>query len=401
MLMKSLRMTHMDLALVLLLFSLGYAGSYLGSGMLGYDQIRGNNVWFNADSGRVYRNMTDKDSSHYRSKVHPAFSLVSNPVVAGMTALGLEQTTAVRVYFAFFTGVWLLLVFAILRSLSLPPWEAGIFSVLAGVTASGVFWSVVPETFMLGGISMLLALWVLALAQTRRQSLFNYVLVNAISFSMTVTNWMAGILTAFAQHNIKKTIIICGMGLCLATLFWAIQNFLFPSSVFFLSASEEANFIFMDVAGGMAEKSKVFFVHSIVIPVLTVVDNPYNSNLPFVTIQFAPLGSNGLLTWLATAMWLGLLGFGLYCAWRENRYRNFALVLLALLAAQFVLHSIYGDETFLYSLHWVSFMVLACAFGARSEYRQWVLGAVLVLIPLLGFNNLSQFYKVVAGLQAW
>jgi hypothetical protein len=68
---------------------------------------------------------------------------------------------------------------------------------------------------------------------------------------------------------------------------------------------------------------------------------------------------------------------------------------MAMLAAQLGLHLAYGDETFLYSLHWGPLLALTACHALHGATR-WAARAVAgLLFPLLVFNNLIVFERCV------
>lgn len=112
--------------------------------------------WFEADSGRVFGDMTDRLGNHYRTKVHPLFVLLTHPPVMLLRVLtGASALTAARLFIAFLAGIWIILVFSLLRVFGCRRMDATIFAILGGVNASALFWTGVTETYLLGSISIL------------------------------------------------------------------------------------------------------------------------------------------------------------------------------------------------------------------------------------------------------
>ena len=84
-------------------------------------ELRGFDIWFQADQPRVVSAMTDPDSTwHDRTSVHPLFSLLSSPLMRALTSSGVDPLQAGRGMMAacgFLTAAFLLLA---LRGLGLP-----------------------------------------------------------------------------------------------------------------------------------------------------------------------------------------------------------------------------------------------------------------------------------------
>ena len=391
---------NMDVPTLLVLFLIGFAGSYIGAGQINLHAARGGNVWFQADIERVYSNMTERGSNHYRTKVHPLFSLAANPAIHVLHKAGLQKYQAVRLLIATTTGMWLATIFLVLRQLRFHYLDAMLFSTLAAVSASAFFWTTVPETYLLGSVTMLLVMGFVVVSSERTFSAIWYVAFSAISLSMTVTNWMTGILATIVNNTWKQSIRITLDAFLLVTVLWAVQHAMYPSSEFFLFSPEEQNYILPDIAGGFFEKTVVFFLHSMIMPAFQVIENTGTGKGPLLSIQFSSIGSTGFLGWAMTTIWAGLLGFGVWASFRFPEQEKFKVVLGLTLLGQLGLHLLYGDETFLYSLHWLPFLVLLAAMGVSSPHRRYVLAAVAVLIVGAGFNNYQQFAKVTVELNS-
>ncbi len=85
-------------------------------------------------------------------------------------------------------------------------------------------------------------------------------------------------------------------------------------------------------------------------------------------------------------------------AFRFPGQRKVKIVLGFTIVGQLSLHLLYGEETFLYSLHWLPFLVLLAATGVHSTYRHYILATTIVLIIGVSINNYQQFTSVTAEL---
>jgi hypothetical protein len=135
-----------------------------------------------------------------------------------------------------------------------------------------------------------------------------------------------------------------------------------------------------------------------IMPAIQALENPYAAEWPFLTIQHVSMGSTGLLSWAMTVIWITLLMFGAWTAFRLPEQRKFKIVLGFTIVGQLSVHLLYGEETFLYSLHWLPFLVLLAAIGTHSSYRHLILATIVVLIVGVSINNYQQFTGVTAVL---
>jgi hypothetical protein len=110
------------------------------------------------------------------------------------------------------------------------------------------------------------------------------------------------------------------------------------------------------------------------------------------SFQKSTLGSSGLLGIAGTLLWTTLLGAGLVALLTCEAPRTPRLVFGLVLFGQVGLHTLYGDESFLYTLHVTTLMVILTAFTALSRWRAAALAIVLLLIPCNLINNAQQFH---------
>ena len=115
-----------------------------------------------------------------------------------------------------------------------------------------------------------------------------------------------------------------------------------------------------------------------------------------LNIQRAPVGSGSRWGALAVGLWIALLALGLRGALGARPQRPFVLILGVTIIAQFVLHLVFGRETFLYALHFAPLLVIVAAFGTLTSQRRLVRILAAALVVCAGINNLRQFDRAVA-----
>lgn len=402
-------MSRQDALIAIVLAAVVGLVSYHGATRLSPTLLRTTDVWFESDLVRVYDNMTDRWSNHYRTKVHPLFSLVAYPLVYPLRKLvGFDPVTATRVFTAIVAGIWIVLLYAVLRVMSCRTPDAALFALLTAVSAGVLFWFVVPETYSLGSVTILSALLLAALSARAVRPEWQFVLVSAATLSMTVTNWMAGILTTWAYHPWRRTAQITVNAFCLVVVLWGAQKVLFPTAQFFLGDKEEARYTFHPEAGGVSAVARSFFAHSVVMPTFQAAPDGqgweiHNGRLlyawPRLSIQRSGIGSGGAFGWMSAALWLTLLALGTWSLITGPGPARFRIVLTFTLIGQFLLHLVYGNETFLYALHFVPLLTLVAAHSVLTAARPLalLLAGVLLLTALV--NNGRQFLAATAFIQ--
>jgi hypothetical protein len=381
------------LALLVIEASLiSYAGSHLIDPVILQEYTE--DVWFGSDIGRVFGNMTDQSSDFFRAKVHPLFPILIYPLVYCVRIL-LNTTPgmAVRVVLALTTALWAGTVFITLRNLGCRRFDAALFSVLMLSSAASIFWTVVPETFLFGSLTMTIALCFTAIAQHQKFSQWWYVLVSAITLSITTTNWIIGMLMTGVNHSWKRSLWITIVALGLTTIVWRIQHRFFPSALFFIgNFEEEKHYFLLSTSGGPLRVLTSFVLHTMVMPAIQLLPSNRNQpEWPMLSTQFALPGSSGIWGLLATVLWIGLLGLGLWAFLTTPKNIKFRIVLGLGLLMQLVLYVVYGEETFLYATHIIPFLIGLCALTTLTRFRIAGLIITALLIVNVSINNSIQF----------
>ncbi|WP_374877063.1 DUF6080 domain-containing protein [Microseira sp. BLCC-F43] len=383
-----------EILLVVAIATLAGIAFYQGSGLIGEVVVRAQrqDMWFEADSARVFANMTKAASSHYRTKVHPLFSLIAfPPVYLVKTVLGIKALTAVRLVIAAIAGLWVGALFILLRLIGCLRLDATLFSILGATSASAMFWFVVPETYSFGSLTMIAALCLVAIAQYRKLSARWYVVVSALTLSITTTNWMAGIAATFTKYRRKRAWQITVNAFCLVVLLWGVQKFIFPSAEFFIGDREERSYIYKPTFGSLLQVLQSFFAHTMVMPAIQIAHN--NKDWSIMLTQRSFPGSASLWGSIAVVLWMALLGLGLWGFFSTRKHGKLRIVLGLTLLGQLALHAVYGSETFLYSLHFLPLLVVLAAWSTQTPARPIALVLAGMLVLTAGVNNSSQLIK--------
>lgn len=391
-----------DILLVVFLGTLAAFAAYQGAQQVNPVIVdkRVHDVWFESDVPRIFQNMSDRMSNHFRNKVHPLFSLIAFPPTLLLTQVfNLESLTAVRIVIAAVAFLWLGTLFILLRLIGCRRFDAMLFSGLAATSAAAMFWFVVPETYSFGSLSILLALCFVVITQHRQLSSLWYVAASTLTLSFTITNWMTGILATIVNHPIKRALRITVAAFCLVFLLSIVQFFIFPSSRFIFLQFEEHKYVMLSRSGGLLHVLKSFIAHTMVMPALIINADKYAhdpSHWPILSTQFSDPGSGSLWGLIAVGLWTALLGLGLWGFFSTKQHFKLRIVLGLTLLGQLILHSLYGDETFLYSLHFAPLLVVLAAFSTLTRARPIALLLTAMLVVTAGMNNYLQFHQAIA-----
>ena len=398
-----------DILLVVILAGVGGFASYQGAQLIDPVMIDETPIesgtgstWFESDIPEVFHTVSNRWSAdHYRSSIHPLFALATYPPVDVLgTMLGIEPVGVVRMVVAAVASFWISTLFILLRFIDCRRFDAILFSVLAMTSASAMFWLVVPETSPLGSLSILLALGVVALAQHRELSPLWYTVVSALSLSFTITNWMAGIIATIVKHSWKQSLQITVNAFCLVVVLSGVGKYIFPQAEFFLFVPpDRADFILTPMSGGPLHVIKSFVFHTMVMPTFQLVDRFNRPNWPIMITQFSSPGSGSLWGTVAVGLWAALLGLGLWALFSIKQHRQLRIALGLTLLGQLTLHILYGEEIFLYSLHFAPLLVLLAALSTLTRARLAALVLAGALVLSVGMNNGLQFIKATEVIQ--
>jgi hypothetical protein len=400
---KQIRQHQSDIVVAVIIMVLGGAALYYQMLQINPQIITDRNlqdVWFESDLPRVFANLTDRSSDNSRLSVHPLFSLLTYPLTRGLgVVLRADLLTATRLLMALTSAVCLGTLFSLLRLIGCRRLDAALLTVLPLVSAAARFFLVVPETYGFGLLTILGAMVMAALAPTQTIASLWYVAMSALTMTITITNWMAGILATAVNFGWQQTRRITTDAFCVVVLLWGVQKMLFPSAAFFLGSREESKQILRAGSGGIWGTSQSFIFHTMVMPAIRVTDSGYSDTPALMHTQASWLGSGSIWGVGAVIVWAALLGLGLWALFTLKQQPRFRLFLGAPIAGQYLLHVVYGKETFLYSLHFLPLLITLVALSFLTRLRPIALILVSVLIISAGINNSLQYQKAMAFLQ--
>ena len=394
---------------ILIVFVLGalviltsyYLAQLIDPAIVSFESV---NAWFDSDAARIFNVMTSSGSyEHSRTKVHPLFSLIAYPPTFILRkVLGIESLIAVRFVCAGVAALWISVLFIILRLIGCFRLDAILFSTLGVTSAAAIFWFSVPETYPLGSLSILLALGFVVLTELRQFSSIWYIAVSTLTLSFTTTNWMLGILATAVNYRWKKVLQISGSAYFLTTVLWLVEKVVFPHAQFFIGDTEEKSYLMRPHFGHLLQVIQSFFLHTMVMPAIKLVENDKDfQDLGWfiMSTQTSSPGSGSQWGPVALWLWTALLGLGIWGLFSIKKHLKLRIVLGLALLGQLALHSVYGRETFLYSLHFVPLLVVLAALSVLTQARPLALVLVSMLVLTVGVNNGMQFSRAIAIMQ--
>jgi hypothetical protein len=353
--------------------------------------IRADDVWFEADVARVFNDMSSPGANHHRTSVHPLFPLITIPLVGVcMKVFGLSKLQAVRLVVAASAAGWIALFYTLLRLLRCRRLDAVVFSLVAASSAGAMFWSAIPETYLLGSLTIIAVLVVAAVAESRQIPAWLDVGIGAASLSILVTNFMVWLASLVSRYRLQRAIQLASNALVVVVLLWAVEKYFLHSAQFFLGAHEHTG------APPPGSALMVIFLHSMVMPEAWTLPNETAGFWPLLSLQHTALGQIGVLKVLAIASWLCLLCAAAWALARLPQYPRFRATLALSIAGQITLHLVYGNETFLYALDWIPLFVTAAALATLTRGRWIVLTLGAIFAVTAGIHNAQQLKATLA-----
>jgi hypothetical protein len=361
-------------------------------------------TWFHGDISATYLVYTIGQWFYIPSESsHPLYPIITHYSYLLLSSMGMNPLISVRIIIAIIAALWVGLLYLVFRLMRLQKIDAILFTILGMSSAAAMFWLVVPETFSLGSLSILMAIGIVAFAEQKRVSPFWYTMMSIFTLGITVTNWMVGIIATFANNTFKKAIQISLNAICFVLIYWELRPYILTVSQgmsffsFLFRADEtisQESSPMLQHPGGPLRILGSFLFHSIIMPAYQVADKTTRWDPPLMFTQFSIPGSASMWGIIAVVLWVILLGLGFFSfvlIFKKKQYHRLHIVIVLSILGQLALHMVFGDETFLYSLHFAPLLILLVALGTQTRYRPLVLGLVGLLIISIGINNIQQF----------
>jgi hypothetical protein len=356
-----------------------------------------NDVWFGGDAQRVIEvNVDPWHPGHFRTSVHPLWGLfVSLPLIV-LSRLGVSEELAAYMLLTVSAATFAGLFYAAARATRLRRSEAAATTLLAGSSASAIFLLSVPETYGLGVSSMLLSLvWLAAPRGAHDQ--WAAPLQSLLSFSFTVTNWLAGLMAAVLGLGVRRALVISAVVFAAASALIVVQQNVFPSAGKLLGMRFEMQYVQGGPPMPAGERALTLVTQGLVAP------EPHLST-PQGQLPLVAFSQPVELAWLPLAAlvgWFALIAMGLVAAFKGRIRADLVVLVGVLLVGYLGLHMIYGRSTeiFLYTLHFSPFMALIAGWAFHT-YR-WVAWALLAAtLVLTTVNNVQRHTQAIALMPA-
>jgi hypothetical protein len=344
------------------------------------------NVWFDSDIPYRLEVMLHPGGWH-NGGAHPLFPTLGHWAIATAQTLTRESDPmrAAGSAGAAVGGVFVALLYLLLRKLDLRRPDAALFAAIGAASSGALLWFPVPESYGLAAAGVTLALLV---AASTAPSAMSLVVACVASGATILTNGCVGFLTvAFHHRNPRlwgRALLLLVAALGAMSAVWLVQEWSFDTP-YFLSHRllEYRQHTFPVTLERTAQVVQGLLVHSVVAPGL-LNDRPSFRHMAIMT--------SGIAGVVATLSWLALLALGAVGTARAVRGRGehapVASVAAAALALAFAMHLTLGRELVLYALDVLPLLVVIAALSLRVPRAARLARslALLLLVAMLAAN---------------
>jgi hypothetical protein len=229
--------------------------------------------------------------------------------------------------------------------------------------------------------------------------LIGWILASALTLSVTVTNWMIGLSSAYFRLPLHRFLAVSIGALCLVALLTLAQRTLFPHSASFFSANAITDeWQWTQVAQGNwtpVDNLHSFFLYSIVSPGHAPAHDPPGgiTNNGLAWQAFTPIAP-------AAVLWFVLQAAGVWGFVANRALWPVGAALATFILGQALLHSVYGEITFTYAAHFTPALVALAAGAYFAPSRKIWLVAAALLVVLNSYGNLRRFVEASTAVNA-
>lgn len=372
-----------------------------------FDRVcRGFDFWFDSDPARTVSNITTRWSYyHIRSNLHPLYGLfVSTPFGILSELFGVRPSMLTTIYVAVQSALYAGVAYVAMRAFGLQRLESLLGIALLYSTSAGLYWIGFPEWTAFGAVAVMgSVIWISGPAAIRNR--VTGAVQSMVSGSMVVTSWavgfMASLISNWPKLDWRQAFVHTRDALALMAALTVLQYLIYPHSSGFLNIWGEI-FHTVDRRAVVAATSLLapvadFFAHTLVAPEPAVVDGPRTVpgwGVLLMVSEGQPVSATPLAV-LVLLLWAALLALGVHAGYTEIQRPAFLLV-IGTLAYFFLLHTAFGGEIFLFSLHFAPFLVFIAVWSLRSHYKLIARGLVAALVVLSFANNYPAFRDAAA-----
>ena len=367
-------------------------------------------TYFGADFPRAFQDLTTRWTKFGGSTKHPMFCLLSLPSFGLQKIVDLSAWQAVRTLLTVNSFVLTAIVFFLCKHVTGKRLDSLALSLLFVSTGAAVFWLPVPETYAFGATTVVLPL-TLFMSRRLSDSYLAHIVSYLVAISVTLTNVVSAVVVAWLQFGTKKTLSISIHAAGVLYLVMSFQTLVIPSSGF-IAANEILNqteryknkqsllttarhYFLTSVSPGKIELGMVdpSERRPQTWPCVDIDQSRSKEPMETVTARSAPV------QWAQYGVWLVLL-IGSFIIFLSQAEKSPVLIAAyMLLVAHLLITLKYGNEPFIYPLHWAPLFAITLGSAMRSRFRAVSLALVFLLIGANLWTNVPMYWETMGLLE--
>lgn len=341
-----------------------------------------NDVFFRTDTYRALMDMVgERTGSRGRTSVHPIFVMSHQPVGELLTDYhrtkpGMKKAEAIRLASIAMTAAagtgTVLFIYATLLAMGLPALRALLFAAMLGASATQMFFSSAPETYIFSSLGLAGVAYFAVRSSTGHlgfQAASVYAVGCLTSNLVPVTLWCA------ARHwqgwsglwkLIRRVALALAITIGLLIVLSVIQKWIYPQAAYFFvpsSALDEVSWLYWENLKTPFTTARILLQHlwlSNIIGPEPVLQMFMGKSMASIEQGHWESFQPALALYVAWSLFLLTSASSLFS---RATYTAPFLAALGCLAFNFFFHSVFGNDRMLYSADWTIYSVIAVAWG--------------------------------------
>ncbi len=352
--------------------------------------------YFQSDTWRAYDDMAIFDASHYRTNVHGWFSLFWIPIISLIEFFGFHTLRAIWIANAITAGLWSVGLWIAGRSLGARRPDALLIPALGLSMSASMLWFTVPETYPSGSLGIVLCFLIgIGWAKKYRLNILG-ALAGAFAMGMTLSNATALGAQALGLGSWRKCLVVLPLSIAIYFAGFLASRALFPQppSVRISNLASDSVYVYAANPERIKNTTRSMLVYTLAAPTPEL-----EPEFSLWSVQQVPLGAMSTLTagsaiawWLLISVSIAVVIVGRTSIRARGPVPMVCLrAVLLYIAAHTLLHIVYGEESFLYSIHLAPAIALFCGFVffIKDKYLWPVRALAIVVIGLSIANNFA------------
>ncbi len=390
---------------IALLISIIFFTFYLLLGIFAYynyDLSHNNNLFFGSDNARIFTDFSSILDDHYRVKVHPLYIILVQPLILMLNAVTQNSTISLIIFSSFVSSLSVYFIYKIATLFDISSKIKALVSAMFGFTFAYFIFTSGVEVYNVAALFLIILFYyfikIMQKESAEKKDKTILILLGITTIGFTITNYIIFLIISLMllisrKLKFKNIFLINVLVIISAVILSFVQNIAWnnTSLIYDLNSNytEEQNYMDFNINFDKFKNVvKNSYINSFVSSNIEL-----NKNTPDgAVMSFGKTSTLSII--LAFTFYLIILIY-LIKNFKKNKCINIALILALIFNT--TLHMIYGENSFLYSCHfmYLIFILFFVNYKEKTKVNK-ILTPILILI-LIGeiLNNLYIFKKIL------